>query len=51
MPLPRPQSIIRFIFFACVCSSIALMYHVHIVQQNYETFTLPDGPDTSDYFE
>ncbi|HMO77790.1 MAG TPA: hypothetical protein PKA42_02800 [Candidatus Paceibacterota bacterium] len=31
--------------------SLTLMYKVLMIDRDYEIFTNPDGPDTSDYFE
>lgn len=42
---------IKFLLIFFIALSITLMYGVFIVQKDYEIFTNPDGPDTSDYFE
>jgi hypothetical protein len=42
--------LLRITFFACVSFSIVLIYYVNVVQKNYQVFTNPDGPDTTDYF-
>lgn len=39
-----------FLVFS-ILLSIALTYKVLIIDKDYEIFTNPDGPDTSDYFE
>jgi hypothetical protein len=43
--------IIRSITLAVIGFSIGITYYVYVIQKDYEIITLPDGPDTSDYFE
>ncbi len=46
-----PSKILSILFSLCVLFSIFLMYYVFIEKKDYTIFTLPDGPDTSDYLE
>lgn len=42
--------VLRTIFAACLVFSLFVIYYNNVVLQNFEIFTNPDGPDTSDYF-
>jgi len=42
---------IRLLALVLTVISIGVIYYVMVVQGNYEVFTNPEGPDTSDYFE
>jgi hypothetical protein len=43
--------LLRIIFVFSIVFSLAVIYNVYMVNQSYEVFTNPEGPDTSDYFE
>lgn len=30
--------------------SLVLNYYIFVVEENFDIFTLPNGPDTTDYF-
>lgn len=50
----KPSSIsilIKILIALMIISSIFITYYVMVVKKDYEIFTNPDGPDTSDYFE
>lgn len=51
MSTKKIRVILWLVVSLLIFASIGLMYYVFIVKQEYDIFTLPDGPDTSDYFE
>lgn len=42
--------ILRIFYIAFFVFSVFVTYHELVVERNYEIFTNPDGPDTTDYF-
>lgn len=42
--------ILRTLFITCFIWSLFIIYYSNVVLQDFEVFTNPDGPDTSDYF-
>ncbi|KKT79110.1 MAG: hypothetical protein UW75_C0025G0006 [Parcubacteria group bacterium GW2011_GWF2_44_8] len=42
--------ILRIVFAVCLILSLFIIYYSNVVLQDFEIFTNPDGPDTSDYF-
>jgi len=41
---------LRFIFFTLVLISIISIYYTKVIQQDFEVYNNPEGPDTTDYF-
>lgn len=44
MNVKSNRHLIRILMLLCVGGSIAMMYYVFIVKQEYKVFTNPDGP-------
>ena len=44
------QVVLRTIFFILVMLGIFVIYYTMVVLKDFEVFTNPEGPDTSDYF-
>lgn len=42
--------ILRTLYVLFFLFSVFVTYHELVVEKNYEVFTNPEGPDTSDYF-
>lgn len=42
---------LRTITFSMIVFSVVVTYYVMVVQQDYEIFTNPEGPETAEYFE
>lgn len=51
IPESKLKAILTGLLFLSIWFSIALNWYVHMVQKDFTVLTLPDGPDTSDYFE
>lgn len=43
--------LIKTIFIILILFSIVTTYFVAMINKDFEIFTNPEGPDTSDYFE
>ncbi len=48
--MPVLRNIFRISILCLVVFSFVVSYYVYIVKKDYLIVTLPDGPDTSDYF-
>ena len=44
------RNVFRISILCLVVFSICISYYVYIIKKDYLIVTLPDGPDTSDYF-
>ncbi len=44
------QTVVRIIFSTMIIIGIFIIYYTVVVLEDFNVFTNPEGPDTSDYF-